>query len=56
MAKKPVPEPDDKEQSERFKRTAEELGLGKDDAAFQRFVGAPVKVPHGNLSKDSRKK
>lgn len=56
MAKKPVPEPDDKEQSERFKQTAEELGLGKEDAAFKRFFNSSVKTSGENLPSKPRKK
>jgi hypothetical protein len=39
MVKHPKPEPDDKEQSERFIQTAKELESNEDSNAFERLFG-----------------
>lgn len=42
MPQKPKPEPDDKEQSERFIQTAKELEADKNAEAFERAFGIVV--------------
>ena len=42
MPKKPKPEPDDKEQSQRFVETAQELEIDESKKAFERALSAIV--------------
>lgn len=57
MAKNPKPEPDDKEQSQRFVETAKALGVDESGKAFQsslkkivRDENVPTEATHKNAS------
>lgn len=57
MAKKPKPEPDDKEQSERFVETAQELGADETGKAFDRAfsgISARKEAPKKHKKPSSR--
>jgi hypothetical protein len=54
MPKNPKPEPDDKEQSERFIETARELEADKNAEHFERALG--VVVPPKEIPKTDRNK
>ena len=54
MPQKPKPEPDDKEQSDRFIETAKELEADKNAENFERALGilTPHKEPNPTPAKD----
>lgn len=54
MAKKPKPEPDDKEQSQRFVKTARKLEADESGKSFERAIKSMQKGKHHSKTKVRR--